>query len=553
MEEPQFRRLAERGRPVIHLVIDGRSCEALAGEHAVDRTAHQWAGGWLGGVRRRAACRILPDGCVPGLLGRTGRRHAGCAPARASSSTACGSSRGVTPTMSDKPPVIVGAGPAGIRAAATLAAAGLAPVVIDEAPKSGGQIYRRAPDGFTRPYPGYLRFRGGEGAPAARGVRRRRRQHRLSAGYAGLGPAARCAALPVGRAKRGDVVSRRHPGAWRARPYHPLSGLDSARRLHAGRRADRLEAPRLRRRRANCLHGHGTSALPRRLPVREGGCRDRRRAEHLTVRRKTSRPARPAARWADVRQGPVVRGGAARPRHRHGKRHPAGRGRGEGRRCLRVCLSRFGGHGNGGLPAMRSHSASVSARRHSSPISRKFHSRGIPCSSNSCRSATSPAARPSPVSTLQATGAVSPAPTPQSSAASAQLSRFSRIAAITWDKPRLAVLERALLQIAGLRVTLETAFPFPVDIAAGMSDETILCRCEGVTAGEFRRTAVGLHAGEINRAKAFSRCGMGRCQGRVCGPAAAVVLAAALGAPTESIGRLRSQPPVKPIPMAVVT
>jgi hypothetical protein len=42
---------------------------------------------------------------------------------------------------------------------------------------------------------------------------------------------------------------------------------------------------------------------------------------------------------------------------------------------------------------------------------------------------------------------------------------------------------------------------------------------------------------------------MGRCQGRVCGPAAAEVLAAALGCPIESAGRLRGQMPVKPIPL----
>ena len=108
-------------------------------------------------------------------------------------------------------------------------------------------------------------------------------------------------------------------------------------------------------------------------------------------------------------------------------------------------------------------------------------------------------------------------------------------------------------KIAEFRVALEAAFPFPVDIAAGMSDDTILCRCEGVTAGEFRHAAGALGADEINRAKAFSRCGMGRCQGRVCGPAAAAVLAAALNLPPERIGRLRGQPPVKPIPMAVVT
>jgi NADPH-dependent 2,4-dienoyl-CoA reductase/sulfur reductase-like enzyme len=58
----------------------------------------------------------------------------------------------MTQTLSDRPPVVVGAGPAGCRAAATLAAAGLAPIVIDEAPRSGGQIYRRAPIGFTRSY-----------------------------------------------------------------------------------------------------------------------------------------------------------------------------------------------------------------------------------------------------------------------------------------------------------------------------------------------------------------------------------------------------------------
>src|SRR5690606_24211918 len=47
-------------------------------------------------------------------------------------------------------PVIVGAGPAGIRAAQVLVQAGLRPVVVDEAAKPGGQIYRQQPDGFTR-------------------------------------------------------------------------------------------------------------------------------------------------------------------------------------------------------------------------------------------------------------------------------------------------------------------------------------------------------------------------------------------------------------------
>ena len=48
--------------------------------------------------------------------------------------------------------VVVGAGPAGVRAAQALVEAGLRPVVIDEGRKDGGQIYRRQPDGFSRSY-----------------------------------------------------------------------------------------------------------------------------------------------------------------------------------------------------------------------------------------------------------------------------------------------------------------------------------------------------------------------------------------------------------------
>lgn len=48
--------------------------------------------------------------------------------------------------------IVIGAGPAGVRAAEALARAGIRPVVIDEGRRSGGQIYRRQPEGFTRSY-----------------------------------------------------------------------------------------------------------------------------------------------------------------------------------------------------------------------------------------------------------------------------------------------------------------------------------------------------------------------------------------------------------------
>lgn len=98
------------------------------------------------------------------------------------------------------------------------------------------------------------------------------------------------------------------------------------------------------------------------------------------------------------------------------------------------------------------------------------------------------------------------------------------------------------------RIAVEEAMPFPAHLAGDLPDATILCRCENVTVGELRASAdQGIR--EINRAKAATRLGMGRCQGRVCGPAGAAVLAARLGVSVDSVGRLRAQPPVKPVPV----
>ena len=114
--------------------------------------------------------------------------------------------------------------------------------------------------------------------------------------------------------------------------------------------------------------------------------------------------------------------------------------------------------------------------------------------------------------------------------------------------PRRQQIARRLGRIARFRRGLEAAFAYPGTLAAALPDQAILCRCEGVTAGELRAT-VAIHAQEINRAKAICRVGMGRCQGRLCGGPAAEILAAARGAALPDVGRLRSQPPVKPLPV----
>jgi len=118
------------------------------------------------------------------------------------------------------------------------------------------------------------------------------------------------------------------------------------------------------------------------------------------------------------------------------------------------------------------------------------------------------------------------------------------------DDSRREILKSRLRRLQRFRVALERALPYPEDWAASLPDETIVCRCEGVTAGDIRQSQ-SLETEEINRAKAFTRVGMGRCQGRMCGIAATEILAREKGIPLAEIGRLRGQAPVKPLHVGV--
>jgi NADPH-dependent 2,4-dienoyl-CoA reductase/sulfur reductase-like enzyme len=96
-----------------------------------------------------------------------------------------------------------------------------------------------------------------------------------------------------------------------------------------------------------------------------------------------------------------------------------------------------------------------------------------------------------------------------------------------------------------IRPFLDTLYP-PPPWLRDPPDETLVCRCEEVTAGELRHVAAQGCPGP-NQAKAFTRCGMGPCQGRMCGLAVAEIFAKAHGVPVSEIGYFRVRPPLKPI------
>jgi NADPH-dependent 2,4-dienoyl-CoA reductase/sulfur reductase-like enzyme len=79
--------------------------------------------------------------------------------------------------------------------------------------------------------------------------------------------------------------------------------------------------------------------------------------------------------------------------------------------------------------------------------------------------------------------------------------------------------------------------------------DTIVCRCEEVTAQQIVST-VALGCVGPNQMKSFLRCGMGPCQGRLCGLTVTELIAHTRGVPPGEVGYYRLRPPVKPITVA---
>jgi NAD(P)H-nitrite reductase large subunit len=112
---------------------------------------------------------------------------------------------------------------------------------------------------------------------------------------------------------------------------------------------------------------------------------------------------------------------------------------------------------------------------------------------------------------------------------------------------RVTNLRRRLRNAHRFASGLSLAFPWPIEHAGKLPDDAVVCRCETITAGELRSVVKATGSNETNRAKAFSRVGMGRCQGRYCANAAAEIIADCSGTEISAVGRQRGQAPIKPL------
>ncbi|QCY09496.1 FAD-dependent oxidoreductase [Pseudomonas sp. MPC6] len=106
-------------------------------------------------------------------------------------------------------------------------------------------------------------------------------------------------------------------------------------------------------------------------------------------------------------------------------------------------------------------------------------------------------------------------------------------------------LQRALRQQLAARPLIDALYRPPQETRIP-ADEVTLCRCEEVSAGEVRRH-VDLGCLGPNQTKAFGRCGMGPCQGRLCGLSVTEVIAERRQVSPEEVGYYHIRPPIKPI------
>ncbi|TPI58181.1 NAD(P)/FAD-dependent oxidoreductase [Mesorhizobium sp. B3-1-7] len=448
--------------------------------------------------------------------------------------------------MSDAAPpkiVIVGAGPAGIRAATTLVSAGLHPVVIDEGHRAGGQIYRRPPAGFVRT-PEQLY--GSEAAKA-------RALHALFDRLVEEGRLTHCAASSVVAAHAGRLhllgggsvqvigYDRLILATGASDRVVPVPGWQNAGVYSLGAAQIALKAQAV--------------ALGRRIVLMGSGPLLTLVGAQLVKAGADVAAVLDTAPWRRQMRG--VLGLAARPvvalrgltlRARLGGRYHAG-----------VTLERIEADA-GGVTAICWRDAR--GRRRLTPcdmVAMGWHlcaethladlvgctftydeqwRQWLPRADQLGRAGNGIYLAGDGARLLGADGAEIAGRL----AATACLSDLGRpVPSVDTDLRKLARLERFARGLA-------CAFPWPFEMVRALPDAAIVCRCENVTVGALREN-VDFGGAEANRVKSLSRVGMGRCQGRYCQLAAVELVAAKAGCTPSAVGRLRGQAPVRPAPI----
>ncbi|WFP65720.1 MULTISPECIES: FAD/NAD(P)-binding oxidoreductase [unclassified Mesorhizobium] len=439
--------------------------------------------------------------------------------------------------------VIVGAGPAGIRAAATLVEAGLHPVVIDEGHRAGGQIYRRPPDGFVRTL---KQLYGSEAAKA-------RALHALFDRLAEEGRLTHFADSSVIAVHEGRLhvlgeggvkvigYDRLILATGASDRVAPVPGWQNAGVYSLGAAQIALKAQGVALGRRIVLVGSGPLLTLVGAQLMKAGA-------DVAAVLDTSSWRQQMRGFSGLAARPIVAARGLVLRARLGGRYHAG-----------VTLDQIEADASGAT-AVRWRDAG--GRQRLTPcdmVGMGWHLQAeihladlvgcvfgydeqwrqwLPKTDAMGRAGNGVYLAGDGARLLGADGAEI-------------AGRFAAVACLMDLRhvaPPIQADLRKLARLGRFARGLACAFPWPAEMVRTLPDETVICRCENVTAGAVREGA-DFGGGEANRVKSVSRAGMGRCQGRYCQLAAAEVVAAQLGCTPDAVGRFRGQAPVRPVPI----
>lgn len=442
--------------------------------------------------------------------------------------------------------VIVGAGPAGIRAAETLVAAGLRPTVIDEGTRAGGQIYRRPPEGFRRPPEELYGSEAGK-AQALHGTFDRLAadgalDHVALSSVFAVSEQVLHVLTPTGG--QNIAFDRLIVATGATDRLAPVPGWQAPGVFSLGATQIALKAQGVALGRRIVLAGSGPLLTLVAVQLLKAGA-------NVAAVLDTS-PMRTQLRGlSGMLSRPLlaVRGGAMRARL--GRLYHAG-----------VQLRRIETDENGPVSLHWTNANGGDRQSVCDMVGLGWHLRAdtqlaglagarfvydetwaqwLPDSDIFGRAGTGLYLAGDGLRILGADGAE----------IAGRLAATACLEDMGLNAPDPARDLRRLKRMQRFARGIATAFPWPAQMLHQTPAETIVCRCEGITAGALRE-AVDHGGAEANRAKSLGRVGMGRCQGRFCQLAGAEIIAGHAALTPHEVGRLRDQAPVRPVPIGAL-
>jgi D-hydroxyproline dehydrogenase subunit alpha len=112
------------------------------------------------------------------------------------------------------------------------------------------------------------------------------------------------------------------------------------------------------------------------------------------------------------------------------------------------------------------------------------------------------------------------------------------------DPRAWAAAAKCRAELREFALALDSVYTPPAHWTEQVTDDTVVCRCEEVTAGSVREAVADLGAGDVRTAKLLTRAGMGWCQGRICAPAVAALTGCRLAPSKRALAR--------PVPLGVL-